>query len=178
MDDDWWAADGLARWLVSSPVGWVRQSGLAPVLARRGERLLRDQWAARREDRVAGGVLLGRWDCALAAGRLWEVAASASALASWAAGGRMGAEEAAEGRAVDLVLRAGVVASDVGQLARLRDDPGAALRGTRERTVSLARALADEAFPRRGVLALDLEDVAARGAGEALVALLLAGEVA
>jgi len=28
------------------------------------------------------------------------------------------------------------------------------------------------------VLALDLEDVAARGAGEALVALLLAGEVA
>ena len=168
----------MARWLVSPPVRWVRRSGLAPVLARRGEQWLQDQWAAPQEDRAAGGLLLECWDCALAAGRLWEVAAVASALASWAAGERMGADDAVEGRTVDLVLRAGVVASDGRQLARLRDDPGTALRGTYERTASLADALADAAIPRRGVFALDLEDVAARGAGEALVALLLAGEVA
>ncbi len=176
--DDWWSADELARWLVSPPVRWVRESGLAPVLARLGEQLLQDQRAAPQEDCAAGGLLLERWDCALAAGRLWEVAAFASALASWAAGKRMDAEEAVEGRAVDLVLRAGVVASDFRQVARLRDDPGAALRATYEQSASLANALADEPAATGGVLALDLEGVAARGAGEALVALLLAGEVA
>jgi len=176
--DESWSADELAQWLVSPPVAWVRGSGLAPVLARRGAQLLQDQQADSQEGRVAGRVLLGRWDCGLVTGRLWEVAALAAALASWAGGERMGADDAVQGRAVDLVLRAGVVASDGRHLARLRTDRAAVLRRTYERTVSLTGALADEPIPRGGVLALDLEDVAARGAGEALVALLLAGEVA
>jgi hypothetical protein len=176
--DDWWSAEELAAWLVSPALRWVRRSGLAPVLARCGEEVLQDQRAASREERAVGGALLGRWDCALAAGRLWEVAALAAAFASWATGQPTATPEAAEGRAVDLVLRAGVVASDGHQLARLRGDPAARLRETYEQSASLAHVVAAEPAASGGVLALDLEDVAARGAGEALVALLLAGELA
>jgi hypothetical protein len=81
-------------------------------------------------------------------------------------------------RAVDLMLRAGTVACDADRFALLRNAPAETLRHAHVRSVGVAHALAHAPTSVRGLLALDLEDVAARSAGEALVAVLLAGEVA
>ena len=81
-------------------------------------------------------------------------------------------------RAVDLTLRAGAVACDAHRLALLRNAPAETLRHAHARSARLAHALAREPTGICGLLALELEDAAARGAGEALIAVLLAGEAA
>jgi len=77
------------------------------------------------------------------------------------------------------MLRAAVVASDVRLFARVRERGTIALRSTREECVALAGALGAGADrSRRGLVWLELEDAAGRGAGEALVAALLAQQQA
>ena len=125
---------------------------------------------------MVGAALLGRCDRALAGAALWEVAELAAAFASWAAGDQPVGLRAVEDRVVDLTLRAGVVASDGRRLALLRERPVERLGGAFERCAQLARALAGRPAGMGGLLALDLEDRAARFAGEALIAVLLAGE--
>jgi hypothetical protein len=171
------SGDELAEWLASPAAWWVRRSGLAIVLARRGEELLGAQRIASEHERAVSEALLGRWDRALAAGAFREVAEVAAAFASWAAGERPG-EEAVDDRAVDLMLRAGALASDGQRLAVLRSRTAETLRDALDRCAVLARVLAIEPAWECGVLALELEDVAARGAGEALIVVLLAGETA
>jgi hypothetical protein len=162
--------------LVSPALCWVRRSGLPVVLARRGEELLNAQRLALGDERAVGEALLARWDHALAASALWDVAELAAAFASWAAGALPDDVEVLADRAVDLTLRASAVARDDDRLALLRDAPAQTLRRAHERSAGLAHALAREPTSKGGLLALELEDVAARGAGEALVAVLLAGE--
>ena len=172
-----WSARELAAWLASPALRWVRCSGLPAALARRGEELLAGQRIASGDERAVGEALLARWERPLATGALREVAELAAAFASWAAAKRPGQEAVAD-RAVDLTLRAGAVASDGRRLALLRNAPAETLRQGQERSAGLAHALARAPTSGRGMLALDLEDVAVRGAGEALVAVLLAGETA
>ena len=175
---DSWLARELGAWLVSPALCWVRCSGLPVVLARRGEELLGAQRIASGGERAVGEALLARWERALAAGALRDVAELAAAFASWAAGVPPVAQEVVADRAVDLTLRAGAVARDADRLALLRDAPAQTLRRAHARSARLAHALARAPTSERGLLALELEDVAARGAGEALVAVLLAGESA
>jgi len=105
---------------------------------------------------------------------MFDAAVAAAELCEWAGGDRRNPLAAVEDRAVDLTLRAAVVASDVRQLRRLRQHGGLALRATLEECVALAGALgADAEHSRRELVRLDLEDAAGRGAGEALVAALL-----
>ena len=145
------------------------------ALARRGEELLGAERIASGEGRAVGEALLARWGDA---GALWDVAELAAAFASWAAGEPPDDVEVVADRAVDLMLRASAVARDAGRLALLRDAPAQTLRRAHARSAGLAHALAREPTSKCGVLALELEDVAARGAGEALVAVLLAGKTA
>ena len=175
---DLWSARELAGWLASPALRWVRCSGLPVVLARRGEELLGAQRIASGDERAVGEALLARWERALAAGALRDVAELAAAFASWAAGEPPVGEEVVADRAVDLMLRAGAVACDARRLALLRSKPAETLRQAHARSAGLAHALARAPTSERGLLALDLEDVAARGAGEALIAVLLAGETA
>jgi hypothetical protein len=163
--------------LASPALRWVRCSGLAVVFARRGEELLGAQRITGGDERVVGEALLERWERALATGALRDVAEVAAAFASWAAAERPGQEAVAD-RAVDLTLRAGAVACDADRLAVLRNAPAEMLRQAHARSASLAHALARAPSSARGLLALELEDIAARGAGEALIAVLLAGEPA
>ena len=80
-------------------------------------------------------------------------------------------------RAVDLMLRAGVVACDVHRVALLRSRPAEMQRRSHEQLTGVADAAARAStWTRRDLVSLDLEDAAARTAGEALVAVLLAGE--
>jgi hypothetical protein len=149
------------------------------VLAGRGEELLGAQRIASDDERAVGEALLERWNHALATGGPRDVAECAAAFASWAAGQRPVAEQVVVDRAVDLTLRAGAVACDAHRVALLRSRPAEMLRQALERSAGLAHALARApAWTRRGLVALDLEDVAARSAGEALIAVLLAGETA
>lgn len=167
----------LAGWLGSAPVAWVRRSGLALVVARRAGELLGDVRVDASGEASARGVLLLGWERALCCGRLVDAAVAAAALTGWAAGVDRG--EPVEGRAIDLTLRAGVVASDVRRLVGLRECAAAALRATRAECVALAGALgADADRSRCGLVWLELEDASARGAGEALVAALLAQQEA
>ena len=170
----------LAGWLGSAPVAWVRRSGLALVVARRAGELLRDLRAGECGEEAPVRVeLLARWGRALCCGRLVDAAVAAAALAEWAAGADPGRVGAVEDRAVDLTLRAGVAASDVRQLARLGERGAGALRATRGECAALAGALgADADRSRCGLVWLELEDAAARGGGEALVAALLAQQQA
>ena len=178
MSDLWWAQE-LAGWLVSPALCWVRCSGLPVHLASRGEELLAAQRIASDDERAVGEALLERWNHALAVGALRDVAECAAAFASWAAGERRVAEAVVVDRAVDLTLRAGAVACDAHRVALLRSKPAEMLGHALERSAGLAHALAGApTWTRRGLVALDLEDVAARSAGEALVAVLLAGEMA
>jgi hypothetical protein len=148
------------------------------VLARRGEELLGAQRIASGDERAVGDPLLARWQRALATGTLRGVAELAAAFASWAAGEPPVGQEVVADRAVDLMLRAGAVASDARRLALLRNAPAETLRQARQQSAGLAHALAREPTGTCGLLALELEDIAARGAGEALIAVLLAGETA
>jgi hypothetical protein len=175
--DELWSARELAARLASPALRWVRCSGLPVVLARRGEDLLGAQRIASGDERAAGEALLARWERALATSALREVAELAAAFASWAAAERP-EQEAVADRAVDLTLRAGAVACDAHRLAPLRNTPAETLHRAHERSAGLAHALAREPKGKRGLLSLELEDVAARGAGEALVAVLLADEAA
>ena len=175
MSDLWWAQE-LAGWLVSPALCWVRCSGLPVHLASRGEELLAAQRIASDDERAVGEALLERWNHALAVGALRDVAECAAAFASWAAGERPVAQEVVVDRAVDLTLRAGAVACDARRVAMLRDTPAEELRRGHKRSAGLAHALALAPSSRRDMLALDVEDVAARSAGEALIAVLLAGE--
>jgi len=172
-----WSAGELAGWLASPAVRWVRCSGLAVVFARRGEELLDAQRITGGDERAVSEALLERWERALATGAVRDVAEVAAAFASWAAAERPGQDALAD-RAVDLTLRAGAVARDPDRLAALRNTPAEALRQAHARSASLAHALARAPSSGRSLLGLDLEDVAARGAGEALIAVLLAGETA
>ena len=174
-----WLAEELAAWWVSPALCWVRCSGLPVVLARRGEELLAAQRIASGDEGAVGEALLECWERALAAGALREVAEVAAAFASWAAGVPPDdVEVVVADRAVILMLRAGAVAGDADRLALLRDAPSQTLRRAYTRSARLAHALARQPTWNLGLLALELEDVAARGAGEALVAMLLAGEAA
>ena len=173
-----WSAGELAGWLASPAVRWVRCSGLPVVLAHRGEELLGAQRIVQGGERAVGEALLARWDHALATVALRDVAELAAAFASWAAAEPPLGQEAVVDRAVDLTLRAGAVACDAHRLALLRNAPAETLRQAHARSASLAHTLARAPMSDRGLLALDLEDVAARGAGEALIAVLLAGETA
>jgi hypothetical protein len=164
--------------LVSPGLRWVRCSGLPAALARHGEELLTGQRIASRDERAVGEALLACWDHALAAGALWDVAELAAAFASWAAGLPPVAQDVVADRAVDLTVRASALVRDADRLALLRDAPALALRRAHARSAGLAHALAREPTSKRGLLALELEDVAARSAGDALVAVLLAGETA
>ena len=176
---DLWSARELAEWLASPPLRWVRCSGLPLVLAGRGEELLGAQRIASGDERAVAEALLSRWERAVATGALRDVAECAAAFASWAAGERRVAEAVVVDRAVDLTLRAGAVACDAHRVALLRSKPAEMLGQALERSAGLAHALAGApTWTRRGLVALDLEDVAARSAGEALVAVLLAGEMA
>jgi hypothetical protein len=176
---DLWSARVFAVWLASPGPRWVRRSGLPMLLAGRGEELLGAQRIASDDERAVGEALLQRWDHALATGAVRDVAECAAAFASWAAGRLPVAEEVVVDRAVDLTLRAGAVACDAHRLAQLRSNPAEILRPALERSAALADALARApTSTRRGLVALDLEDVAARSAGEALIAVLLAGETA
>jgi hypothetical protein len=149
------------------------------LLAGRGEELLGAQRIASADERAVGRALLELWERALATGALRDVAERAAAFAGWAAPQRPVAEEGVADRAVDLMLRAGAVACYTHRVALLRARPAAILRQALERSAGLAEALARAPTrTRRAVVALDLEDVAARSAGEALVAVLLAGETA
>ena len=78
-----WSAGELAAWLASPALRWVRCSGLAKVLARRGEELLGAQRITSSGERAVGEALLARWDHALATGALRDVAEIAEAFASW-----------------------------------------------------------------------------------------------
>jgi hypothetical protein len=148
------------------------------VLAGRGEELLGAQRIASGDERAVAEALLSRWERAVATGALRDVAECAAAFASWAAGERRAAAVVVD-RAVDLTLRAGAVACDAHRVALLRSKPAEMLGRALERSAGLAHALAGApTWTRRGLVALDLEDVAARSAGEALVAVLLAGEMA
>jgi len=171
-----WSAGELAGWLASPALRWVRCSGLPMVLARSGEELLGAQRLASGDERAVGETLLARWDRALATVALRHVAELAAAFASWTA--HEPGQEVVVDRAVDLTLRAGAVACDARRLALLRIKPAETLRQAHERSARLARALARVPTSERGLLALELEDIAARGAGEALLAVLLAGETA
>jgi len=173
-------AEQLAGWLGSAPVVWVRRSGLALVVARRAGELLRDLRASGSGEASIRVVLLAGWERALCRGRLVDAVVAAAALAEWAAAVDADPDPGVvEDRAVDLTLRAGVVASDVRQLARVRERGAVALRATRAECAALAGALgADADRSRCGLVWLELEDAAARGAGEALVALLLAQQEA
>jgi hypothetical protein len=146
------------------------------VLARSGEELLGAQRLASGDERAVGETLLARWDRALATVALRHVAELAAAFASWTA--HEPGQEVVVDRAVDLTLRAGAVACDARRLALLRVKPAETLRQAHERSARLAHALARVPTSERGLLALELEDIAARGAGEALLAVLLAGETA
>lgn len=170
----------LARWLGSPPVAWVRRSGLALVVARRADEMLRDLRAGANGEPSVRVVLLAAWERALCCGRLVDAAVAAAALAEWAAGVDADRDPGVvEDRAVDLTLRAGVVARDVRQLARVRQYGVVALRAARGECAALAGALGADANRSRCELVwLELEDVAARGAGEALVAALLAQQQA
>ena len=170
----------LAGWLGSRPVVWVCRSGLALVVARRAGELLRDLRAGGcGEEASVRVVLLAGWGRALCCGLLVDAAVAAAALAEWAVGVDRDRVGVVEDRAVDLTLRAGVVASDARRLAGLRESAAIALRGTRGECVALAGALgADADRSRCGLVWLELEDAAARGAGEALVAALLAQQQA
>ena len=171
-------AGELAAWLTSPALRWVCRSGLPVALARRGEALLGAQRIASGDERAVGETLLARWEQALAVVALRDVAAAAAAFASWTAGESPGGQEVAVDRAVDLTLRASAVARDARRLALLRSKPAETLRQAHERSARLAHPLARAPMSRRGLLALELEDIAARGAGEALIAVLLAGEAA
>ena len=176
---DLWSAREFAEWLASPAPRWVRCSGLPVVLARRGEELLGAQRIAIDDERAVGEALLERWNRALATGAPRDVAECAAAFASWATGERPVGEEVVVDRAVDLTLRAGAVACDAHRVALLRSKPAEILRQALERSAGLADALARvPTWTRRGLVALDLEDVAARSAGEALIVVLLAGETA
>ena len=175
---DSWLARELGAWLVSPALCWVRCSGLPIVLARRGEELLGAQRIASGDERSVGEPLLASWERALAASALWDVAELAAAVASWAAGVPPDDAEVVADRAVILMLRAGAVAGDTDRLALMRRAPGQTLRWAHARTAGLAHAMARQPTWNLGLLALELEDVAARGAGEALVAVLLAGQAA
>jgi hypothetical protein len=164
--------------LASPALRWVRCSGLAVVLARRGEELLGAQRITGGGERAVGEALLARWDHALATVAVRDVAELAAAFASWTAGEPRVGQEVVAGRAVDLMLRAGAVASDARRLVLLRNAPAETLRQAHARSTRLAHALARAPTSDRGLLALELEDIAARGAGEALIAVLLAGEAA
>ena len=165
--------DGLARWLGSPPLRWVRRSRLALVVAGRGEALLSDQRIGASDDARVGGVLLAGWDRALSAGGLMDAAVAATAVAGWAAGDP--SLTVVEERAVDLTLRAGAVASDLRRLVRLRERGTAVLRGALRECVALAAAAGGDANRSGdGLVWLKLEEAAARGAGELLVAVLLA----
>jgi hypothetical protein len=149
------------------------------VLAGRGEQLLGAQRIASGDERAVGEALLSRWERAVATGAPRDVAECAAAFASWAAGEQAVTEDVVVDRAVDLTLRAGAVARDAHRVALLRSKPAEMLRQALERSAGLAHALARApTWTRRGLMALDLEDVAARSAGEALIAVLLAGETA
>jgi hypothetical protein len=175
---DSWSAEALAGWLVSPGLRWVRCSGLPLVLARCGEELLGAQRDAFGDERSVGDALLARWERALTARALRDVADLAAAFASWAAAERPAAMDVVMDRAVDLALRASALACDSHRLSVLRDRPSASLRRALERNAGLVRALARASGWNRGLLALELEDVAARSAGEALIAVRLAGEAA
>jgi len=165
--------DELARWLGSPPLRWVRRSRLALVVAGRGEALLSDQRIGASDDARVGGVLLAGWDRALSAGGLMDAAVAATAVAGWAAGDP--SLTVVEERAVDLTLRAGAVASDLRRLVRLRERGTAVLRGALRECVALAAAAGGDANRSGdGLVWLKLEEAAARGAGELLVAVLLA----
>jgi hypothetical protein len=157
------------------------------VVARGGEELLGAQRLASGDERAVGETLLARWERALATVALREVAevaevaavaAVAAAFASWTAREPPVGQEVVVDRAVDLTLRAGAVACDARRLALLRSKPAETLRQAHERSARLARALARAPTSGRGLLTLELEDIAARSAGEALLAVLLAGEAA
>lgn len=165
-------------WLGSRPVTWVRRSGLALVVASRGCELLREVGACGCAEGAVAQALLAQWKRGLCSGRLVDAAVAATALAGWSAGAG-GDGGVVEDRAVDLMLRAAVVASDVRLFARVRERGTIALRSTREECVALAGALGAGADrSRRGLVWLELEDAAGRGAGEALVAALLAQQQA
>ena len=170
------ASEDLAAMLTSPAVGWVRAEGLAVVLAHRGENVLRGQRLVSRDERAAGMGLLARWERALDAGKLAPVVVLAAAFASWAIGERGPDHGRVVDRAVDLTLRAGAIASDLRRLDALSSNPKESLR--RAQRVCERLAIATTGVPRvdAALLVLDLEDAAARAAGEALVALLLAGE--
>jgi hypothetical protein len=148
------------------------------VLARRGEELLGAQRLASGDERAVGEALLARWEQALVTVALRDVAELAAAFSSWTTGEPPVGQEVVVDRAVDLTLRAGAVARDARRLALLRSKPAETLRQAHERSARLARPMARAPTSERGLLALELEDVAARGAGEALIAVLLAGETA
>ena len=173
-----WSVGELAGWLASPALRWVRCSGLPMVLARSGEELLGAQRLASGDERAVGETLLARWERALGTVALRDVAELAAAFASWTAREPPVGQEVVVDRAVDLTLRAGAVACDARRLALLRSKSAETLRQAHERSARLAHALARAATSERGLLALELEDIAARGAGEALLAVLLAGETA
>jgi hypothetical protein len=165
--------DELARWLASPPLRWVRRSRLAQLVAGRGEALLRDQRTGASDDMCVGAALLAEWDRALSGGGLMDAAVAATAVAGLAAGDA--SLTVVEERAVDLTLRAGAVASDLRRLVRLRERGTAVLRGALRECVALAAATGGDADRSgNGLVWLELEDGAARGAGELLVAVLLA----
>ena len=167
--------DELARWLGSPPLRWVRRSHLAQLVSGRGEALLRDQRTGASDDASVGAALLAGWDRALGSGGLMDAAVAATAAAGWAAGDA--SPTVVEERAVDLTLRAGGVASDLRRLVRLRERGTAVLRGALRECVALAAATGGDADRSGdGLVWLQLEDAAARGASELLVAVLLAQE--
>jgi hypothetical protein len=170
----------LAGWLGSAPVAWVRRSGLALVVAYGADEVLRDLRASGGDEASVRLVLLREWELALCCGWVVDAAIAAAALAEWAAGAVADFDPGGvEDRAIDLTLRAGVAASDVRRLVRLRELGAVALRVTREECVALAGALGAGADGSRcGLVWRELEDAAARGAGEALVAALLAQQEA
>ena len=166
--------DELARWLGSPRLRWVRRSRLALVVAGRGEALLRDQRTGVSDDARVGAALLAGWNRALSGRGLMDAAVAATAVAGWAAGDA--SLTVVEERAVDLTLRAGAVASDLRRLVRLRERGTAVLRAAVLREcMALVGAIGGDADRSgHGLVWLELEDAAARGAGELLVAVLLA----
>lgn len=165
--------DELARWLGSPPLRWVRRSRLALAVAGRGEALLRTQRTVLHDDARVGAALFAGWDRALSGGGLMDAAVAATAVAGWSAGDA--SLTVVEERAVDLTLRAGAVASDLRRLICLRERCTAVLRGAWRECVALAGASGGDADRcRHGLVWSELEDAAGRGAGELLVAVLLA----